>query len=77
MLAFQMAQDVRERVLDARQVVVAAALIVGGFQPLQQIRHALFEMRERRRAVIADLHAVDAVGEGAQRAFDRFGIVVK
>ena len=75
-LAFQMAQDVRKRVLDAREVVVAAAMIVGGFQPLQQIRHALFEMRKGGRTVIADLHAVDAVGERAQRAFERFRIVV-
>ena len=75
-LALQMAQDVRKRVLDARQVVVAAAGIVGGFKPLQQIRHALFEMCEGGRTVIADLHAVDAVGQPTQRAFERFRIAL-
>ena len=47
----------------------------GGLEPLEQIRHALFEMGEGRGVVVADRHAVDALGQRAQRAFELFGIV--
>ncbi len=33
-------------------------------------------MRKRRGAVVADLQAIDAIGQGAQRAFECFRIVV-
>ncbi len=67
---FEMAQDVLQPVLDPPEI--AGAVIAGGFQPLEQIGHALFEMGESRRAVIADRHAVEALGQRPQRAFEMF-----
>ena len=49
--------------------------IRGGFEAFQHIRYALFEMREGGRAVIADLHMVEAVHQRPQGAFDMFRIV--
>ena len=50
---------------------------VGGFQPLQQIGHALFEMGEGRGVVVADRDAVEPFGQRAQRAFEMFRIVAR
>ncbi len=71
MLAFQMAQDVLQPVLDPPEI--AGAVIGGSLQAFQQIRHALFEMGESRRAVVADRHPVETVGQGTQRALDLLG----
>ena len=49
-------------------------LIAGGFQAFEQIGHALFEMRKGRGAVVADRHAVEAVGQGPQRALELLGV---
>ncbi len=58
-------------VLDPAQVAVAR--IGGGFDPLKQVGHPLFEMREGRGRVVADLHAVETVRQRADRAFQKFG----
>ena len=50
---------------------------VGGFEALQQIGHALFEMGEGRRVVVADRDAVEPLGQRAQRAFEMFRIVAR
>ncbi len=73
MLAFEMAQDVLQPFLDPSEI--AGAGIAGGFEALQQIRHALFEMGKRRRIVVADGNAVEPFGQRAQRAFEIFGII--
>ncbi len=70
MLAFQLAQDVLQPVLDAAEI---AAAIAGGFQAFEQIGHTLLEMGKGVGAVIADLQAVDTVRERPQRAFEVFG----
>ena len=72
MLVFEMAQDVLQRVLDPAEI--AGAGFGRCFDPLQQIRHALFEMGEGRCVVVADRHAVEAVGQRPQRAFEMFGV---
>ena len=69
----EMAQDVLQRVLDAAEIDAAAG-IGSHFDPLEQIGDALFEMGERRCVVITDRHAVDALGQGSQRAFELFGV---
>ena len=48
-------------VLDPAEI--GGAGIGRAFDPLQQIRHALFEMGEGRSVVVADRHAVEAVGQ--------------
>ena len=75
MLGFEMAQNVLQPVLDPSEI--AAAVIGGGFEPFEQIGHALFEMREGGGAVVADRHAVDAVGQRPQRALEMFGIFAR
>ena len=74
MLAFEMAQDVLQPFLDPSEIAGSRGS-VGGFQTLQQIRYALFEMGKCRRIVVADRHAVEAFGQRAQCAFEMFGIV--
>ncbi len=71
-LVLEMAQDVLQRILDPAEI--AGARIGRCLDALQQIGHALFEMRERRCIVVADRHAVDAIGQRAQRALDIFRI---
>ena len=50
-----------------------AAVIGGRLQAFEQIGHALFEMGESGCAVVADRHAVEAVGQRPQRAFELLG----
>ena len=73
MLVFEVAQDVLQPLLDAAEI--RGAGIVRCLQPLEQVRYALFEMSESRRVVVADLQAVDAIGQPAQRGFELLGIV--
>jgi hypothetical protein len=72
MLGFEMAQHVLQPVLDPPEI--AGAVIGRRFEAFQQIRHALFEMGECRRVVVADRHMVEAVGQRPQRAFEMFRI---
>ena len=72
MLGFEMAQNVLQPVLDPSEI--AGAVIGGGFEPFEQIGHALFEMGEGGGVVVADRHAVEAVGQRPQRAFEMFGV---
>ena len=72
-LGFEMAQHILQAFFDPPEI--AGAVIRGGFEAFQQIRHALFEMRKRGCAVVADLHMVEAVHQRPQRAFDMFRIV--
>ena len=71
MLGFEMAQNVLQPVLDPSEI--AGAVIGGRLQAFEQIGHALFEMGERRGAVVADRHAVEAVGQRPQRALEMLG----
>ena len=71
LLPLQVAQDVVQPVLDTAQI--AAARIGIALDPLQQIGDPLLEMREGRGRVVADLHAVETVGQRADRAFQMFG----
>ena len=73
MLVFEMAQDVLQAVLDPAEI--AGALIGGGLQAFEQIGHALFEMGKGGGVVVADRHAVEAVGQRPQRAFELLGML--
>ena len=70
LLPLQVAQDVVQPVLDAAEIAVAR--IAGGLEPLQQIRDPLFKMSKGRSRIVADLHAIETVGQGADRAFELF-----
>ncbi len=72
MLGFEMAQNVLQPVLDPSEI--AGAVIGRRFEPFEQIGYALFEMGEGGGAVIADRHAVDAVGQRPQRDLQMFRI---
>ena len=50
-------------------------LLGRGLDALQQIGHALFEMRERRSIVVGDRHAIDALGQRTDRALEVFVVV--
>src|SRR5208337_2958761 len=56
MLAFEMAQNVLQPVLDPPEI--ADAVIGGGFEALEQVRYTLLEMGECGGAVVADRHTV-------------------
>ena len=49
-LGLQMPQDVLQRVLDPAEIACAAALLGRGLDALQQVRHALLEMRTQLNA---------------------------
>ena len=72
-LAFEVTQNVLQSVLDPPEI--ASAGTGRGLQALEQIGDALLEMRKRRGAVVADLHAVDAFRQRPHGAFEMFGIV--
>ncbi len=59
-LRLEMAQNVVQRVLDTLEV--AGALLGGRLQTFEQMRHALLEMGECGCVVVADRHAIEAVG---------------
>ena len=71
MLGFEMAQNVLQPFLDPPEI--AGAGIGRRLQAFEQIGHALFEMGEGGGAVVADRHAVEAVGQRPQRAFEMLG----
>ena len=73
-LVLEVTQDVLQAVLDPSEI--AGTVIAGGLQAFEQVRHALFEMGESGLAVIADRHAVEAVGQRPQRAFEIFRMVI-
>src|ERR1700692_3209775 len=66
LLGFEMAQNVLQPLLDPSEV--AGVVIGGALQAFEQISHALFEMGECGCAVVADRHAIEAVGQRPQRA---------
>ena len=72
-LGFEMAQHVLQAFFDPSEI--AGAVVRRRFEAFEQIRYALFEMREGGRAVIADLQMVEAVHQRPQGAFDMFRIV--
>ena len=77
-LAFERAQDVVQPFLDPSEIDGGrGGTVAGGFQALQQIGHALFEMGKRRRIVVADRDAVEPFRQRAQRAFEKFRIVAR
>jgi len=68
MLGFEMAQNVLQPLFDPPEI--AGAVLGGRLQAFEQIGNPLFEMGESRCAVIADRHAVKAVGQRPQRALE-------
>ena len=72
-LPLQMTQDIVQSFLDLAEII--GPVIVIHFEAFEQIRHALFEMRERGRGIIADRQMVEPVRQGAQCTFEVFGIV--
>ena len=70
LLAFEMAQNVLQPLFDPVHAAIGAAALRGGFQPLQQIADALFEMGEGRRAVIANRQIVEPLRQRLQGAFE-------
>ncbi len=72
-LGFEMAQHVLQAFFDPSEI--AGAVVRRRLETFQQIGYALFEMGQRRRAVIADLHMVETVHQRPQGAFDMFRIV--
>src|ERR1700729_4205117 len=74
-LPFEMVQDILKALLDPSEI--SGAMVGGSFQPFEQIGYALLQMSEGRRAVVADRHAVEAIGQGQQGALDLLGILAR
>ena len=77
MLPFQRAQNVVQPFFDPAEIDGGSGGAVGGFQALQQIGYALFEMGKGRRIVVADRDAVEPLRQRAQRAFEKFRVVAR
>ena len=77
-LAFERTQNIVQPFLDPSEVDGrGGGTITRGFQALQQIGHALFEVGERRRIVVAGGDTVEPLRQRAQRVFEIFRIVAR
>ncbi len=77
-LALQRTQNVVQALLDPSEVGGGrgGAIVVGRFQPLQQVGHALFDMGKRRRIVGANRDTVEPFRQRAHRIFEQFRLPV-
>ena len=77
-LAFERTQNIVQPFLDPSEVDGGrGGTIAGGFQALQQIGYALFEMGKRRGIVVAGRDAIEPLRQRAQRVFEIFRIVAR